>query len=70
MADDIYYKIQKGKIYRVVENDGWTFIHRGPEAREKELSLPELRVRAEHDAKAKYLLERIESIGMTDGIEA
>jgi len=31
MADDIYYTIENNKIFRHRENDGWTFIRRGPE---------------------------------------
>ena len=36
-ADDIWVYRENGKFMRRVENDGWTFLNRGPESQDQEI---------------------------------
>jgi hypothetical protein len=43
MSTDRYLKVYKDKLIMHTENDGWTFLRRGAEAVETEISLARLR---------------------------
>ena len=36
-ASDVWVYAENGKLFRRVENDGWTFLNRGPEAKDTEI---------------------------------
>ncbi len=44
MAYDRYVRVtEDGRIFYCVENDGWSYLRRGPELRETETTLEELK---------------------------